>query len=153
MENIYVSKVIVDIRNKKISFNYLYNKNFTFVDLLEYLSYLLPNFEICQCFRFRYKQNNNNYKSIYIDIPNDSLISDFLKYLNDLYLDDSKKYCFEHKSKNYFKYSKTKLISSFEDDIAKLEYINKKRKNEIDLLEKDKLVNINEINDKEKKRY
>ena len=150
MENMYASKVSVNIGNQKISLEYFYNKNFTFIDLLEYLAYLFPKFEICQCFKFRFKQNTNKYKNQYIDIPNDSLIYDFKKYLNDLYLDDSKKYCLEHKSKNYFKYSKTKLISSFEDSIAKLEYINKKRKNEIDLLEKDKLIYTNEIFDLDK---
>ena len=151
MENISTSIVKLNIGNQKISLNYLYNKSFTFIDLLEYISYLFPNFEICPCFKFRFKQNNNK-KSKYIDIPSDSLISDFTKYLNDLYLDDSKKYCFEHKSKNYFKYSKTKLISSFEDDIAKLEYINKKRKNEINLLEKDKIAYTNELEDLKKKK-
>ena len=152
MEYIYVSKVSVNIGNQKISVDYLYNKNFAFLDLLEYLAYLFPKFEICQCFKFRFKQNTNKYKNQYIDIPNDSLIQDFSKYLKDLYLDDSKKYCLEHKSKNYFKYSKTKLISSFEDSISKLEYINKKRKNEINLLEKDKLIYTNEINDLKQKK-
>ena len=151
MEKIYDSLVKVKLGNKKISVYYSYKENFTFIDLLEYLSYLFPKFEICQCFKFRLKEKNNGNEINYIDIPNDCYISDFSQYLNDLYLDDSKKYCFEHKSKNYFKYSKTELISSFEDDISKLEYINKKRKNEIDLLEKNKLVYINEIEDLKKK--
>ena len=151
MEKIYDSLVKVKLGNKKISVYYSYKENFTFIDLLEYLSYLFPKFEICQCFKFRLKEKNNGNEINYIDIPSDCYISDFSQYLNDLYLDDSKKYCFEHKSKNYFKYSKTELISSFEDDISKLEYINKKRKNEIDLLEKNKLVYINEIEDLKKK--
>jgi len=151
MDKIYFSKVTVNIGNQTISVFYSYKENFTFIDLLEYLSYLFPKLEICQCFKFRLKEKNNGNKINYIDIPSDCYISDFSKYLSNLYLDASKKYCFEHKSKNYFKYSKTELISSFEDDIAKLEYINKKRKNEIDLLEKNKLVYINEIEALKKK--
>ena len=144
-------------KNKEYSFYYSYNQNSTFLDLLEHFSYLFPELDICQCFRFQIKNNNysSNYynpllynynkKNITIQIEKDYLITKYSQNLDNLELiDKNKKKLCSHYKNNYLKYSKTEIISSFEKKISDLESNNNDQTEKIRNLNKEK-------NEKEKK--
>ena len=151
-------EVRIYAKSKRYNFFYSYNKNTTFLDLLEYFSYLFPELGICQCFGFQSKNyNNHNYynyfndynqKNNYIQIENDSLINRNSDYLYNLELTDKNKikYC-SHYNKNYLTYSKTKIISLLEEEISKLKNNNNDQTEKIKNLNREKNEKEMKIND------
>ena len=134
---VHNTEVKIYIKNKLYKFNYSYNNDSLFIDLLEYISFLFPELEICQCFEFQINNpfNYNNKKQY---IGNDYNILTNSNYLLNLVLIDKKKekYCPHYD--NYLKYSKTELISIFHEKINELNnYINNKNK-EIENLNREK---------------
>ena len=127
------AEVRIYIKNKLYRFYYSYNNDTLFIDLLEYISFLFPELEICQCFEF---QINNNYPYNYIG--NDYNILTFSSNLLNLVLIDKKreKYCPHYH--NYLKYSKTKLMSIFQKEINQLKNYNNNKNKEIENLNRDK---------------
>ena len=155
------AQVRIYAKYKRYDFDYSYKNNFTFLDLLEYFSYLFPELRICQCFGFQTKNNSNNQiysnyfnktKNNYIQIENDYLISRYSQYLLNLELNDKKKYC-SHSYNNYLTYSKTKIISLLEGEISNLKNNNNAQTEKIKNLNKEKWEKEMKINDlnKEKK--
>ena len=152
-------------KNKEYSFYYSYNKNSTFLDLLEHFSYLFPELGICQCFGFQTKNNtyNSNYYNhfnkynrinIPIQIENDYLITKYSENLYNLELTDkNKKRICSHYYNNYLKYSKTKIIFLLEKEISNLKSNNNAQTEKIINLNKEKNEKEMKINDlsKEKK--
>lgn len=106
----------IKIKGELFTVAYSYNKKTTFKDLLEYLGFLLPSFDICQCYEFNINNWNNNNQNI----PKDSLISSYSKYLDDLFLDQKEKNCF-HINDNYLKKSKEDIYLYFQDDNIQIE--------------------------------
>ena len=156
---VYNTEVRIYMKTKYYKFYYSYNKDTLFIDLLEYISFLFPELEICQCFEF---QGNNNYYDYYNYkkqyIGNKYKISTYSNYLSNLELIDKKKekYC-PHKD-NYLKYSKTKLISIFQKEINELKNYNNNKNKEIENLNREKeekektIYSLNiEKNEQEKK--
>ena len=88
-----------------LSFNYSFNKNTKFSNLLEYVSFLYPNLNLCQCFCFT---NNNNYINNDMKIIESNEINMPLSLKNINY--DSKCHC-SPKFKEYFKMSKIDIIN------------------------------------------
>ncbi len=131
----YNTEVRIYIKNKLYEFYYSYNNNTLFIDLLEYISFLFPELGICQCFEF---QTNNNYFFHKKFIGNEDKI---LKYSNDLsnlelINKKRKKYCLHYP--NYLTYSKTKIISIFQEKNNKLENNNYNKNKEIEHLNREK---------------
>ena len=59
-------------KHDKIDFEYLYNENTKFQDLLEYISSFSTNLNLCSCYAFKIRSNNqykryDNYDEIDID--------------------------------------------------------------------------------------
>ena len=149
------NEVKIFAKNRNYSFYYSYNKNSTFLDLLEYFSYLFPELEICQCYGFQAKNNSYNqiyynfYKNNnYIQIDNDYLITKYSQYL--LYLEitykNKNRYC-SHYHNNYLKYSKTKIISLLENKISDLKSNNSDQTERIKNLNVEKRKQEMKIND------
>ena len=155
-------EVRIYAKSKRYNFYYSYNNNSTFLDLLEYFSYLFPELEICQCFGFQIKKYNNQkyyyfndyyQKNNYIQIENDSLIINNLEYLYNLELTDKNKikYC-PHYNRNYLTYSKTKIISLLEEEISNLKNNNNYQTEKIKNLNREKNEKEMKINDLNKEK-
>ena len=142
-------KIYVGYRN--YDFYYSYKENSTFLDLLEYFSYIFPELRICQCFRFQTKSYSNYYSKNYFQIENDYLIYKYSEYLLKLELTDKNKRNCPH-SNNYLKYSKTKIISLLEGEISKLKNNNNAQTEKINDLNKEKKDQEKEINDLNKEK-
>ena len=107
-------------KEKKLQFNYSFNVDTTFQELLEYVIKLFPNFNFCPCFNFSNmndeKINNDNLLYNSKDIYNDFKISNFNP--------DSKCLCSD--IKNFYYKSKKKIIEYFLSLKKKLEDSQKK---------------------------
>ena len=147
----YSDKVKIYVGYKNYDFYYSYKENSTFLDLLEYFSYLFPELRICQCFGFQTKIYSS-YSKKYLQIENDNLIYRYSKYLLNLELIDKNKRNCPH-SDNYLIYSKTEIISLLEGEISKLKNNNNAQTEKINDLNKEKEEKEKEINNlnKEKK--
>ena len=101
----YNKQVNLIVGKNKILFNYSYNDNTKFGDLLEYVSFLFPNLNLCQCFCFA---NNFNY------INNDMKLNESNDINEALHLEnannDSKCHC-SPEIKNILKMSKMEFIN------------------------------------------
>ena len=142
--NFNENKIEISLENyNKIKFNYAYNKNTTFQDLLEFVAQLCPKLNICPCFHFKYK----GYEG-YREISNNKTIFSFDKKLRDLYLLNSNRRgeCFcEESTKHYLTYSKINIINKFKDKIEELSRKLQKNEKEIGFLEKEKKEDKNQI--------
>ena len=79
----YTKQLKINIENdNNISFNYAYNQNSTFGDLLEFTSNIFPESNICPCFKFQYKSKNQKLS----DINKKSKISEYIFKINQFYL-------------------------------------------------------------------
>lgn len=146
--NYFNSEVNIYIPNNgKINIYYSYNQNSTFQDLLEYLAYIFPELDICNCFIFRFRndKNNNFYFNNDFEIDNQYKILKYSNYLKNLNLYKNKKYC-SCKFKQYFKYSKSSIISFLGNSNDKLE-------KEVQNLQNEKTTDKSKISDLEKKNY
>ena len=150
---IYNDQIEINIQGHgNTSVYYSYNNDTTFQDFLEYLAYLIPNANICECSVFRYKYNyKKNYydnyfnnQNNYHDIKLDNKIYEYRNILTNLYL-KTKKNCSCNNS--FLKYSKYYLMN----EIIKLKKKNILNEKEISNLEKDKNDKKNIIENLEKK--
>ena len=143
--NFNENKIEISLENyNKIKFNYAYNKNTTFQDLLEFVAQLCPRLNICPCFHFKYK----GYEG-YREISNSKTIFSFDKKLRDLYLINSNRngQCFcEEKVKQYLTYAKINIINIYKDKIEELSRKLQNNEKEIGFLEKEKKEDKNQIN-------
>ena len=121
---------------------YSYNNNSNFHDLLEYLAYLIPKAQICECFNFSFNDYFNNY-----EIPFESKVLTYKNNLNNLYLNINKK-CSCNSS--YLYYSKAILFQNYINNINNLKKKNNLNEKEISNLEKEKEENINKIDNLKK---
>ena len=158
MANSAQVRIYTNFRN--YDFYYSYNINSTFLDLLEYFSYLFPELGICQCYQFQTKNNSNNQiyyndnsynrNNNFIQIKNHYLITSYSKFLYNLEL-NKKKYC-SCPYNNYLTYSKTKLISLLEEKICKLENNNNAQTEKIKNLNREKMEKEIKIYDLNKEK-
>ena len=151
---VYDVKVKIKIKYDSYSFYYSYNYKSTFQDLLEYISYLFPELEICQCYEFQIANSNRYYYDKIIKIENDCPIRRYSEHLSELELIDKKKnYFCAHYDKNYLKISKSEIISLFQKEIDKLQSNYDNQNEKIKNLNKEKREQEKEISNlnKEKK--
>ena len=151
-------EVTIYIKSKSYRFYYSYNNKSSFLDLLEYFSYLFPELELCQCYGFQaYIRDDNdylfrNYKNYNtINIENESYIKRYSEYLSCLVLIEKRKNC-NHYNKNYLKYPKTKIISLFEEEIDNLKSNNDYQTKKIKNLNKEKDEKEKEIKNLNKEK-
>ena len=88
-----------------LSFNYSFNKNTKFSNLLEYVSFLYPNLNLCQCFCFA---NDFNYINNDMKLVESNDINGPLHFENINY--DSKCHC-SPRIKELLKMSKMQIIN------------------------------------------
>ena len=156
------TEVKIYFQKKNYSIYYSYNYNSTFQDLLEYIAYLLPELNICECFEFIAQNNNFNYyynnNKEYFSIPNNYLISKYTSYLKGLYLNNNGQlYCPKHNI-NYLNYSKKSLFSFLQNEINSYNSLKEKNKNNeseiINLKDKNKQKTdkINKLKEEKEKK-
>ena len=140
---IYNAQIKVNIQSYGTTeIYYSYNDNTDFQDLLEYISYLIPNANICQCSKFKYI-NNRDYN--YYDIKFEKKIKDFKRQFSNLYLNKNKKKC--NCNSTYLKCSKYLFYQNFMGEYNNLRKKNNLNEQEISFLEKEKNDNINKLED------
>jgi len=154
MFKVYNEQISINIGNhpKPFNFTYYYYEHTTFQDLLEFLSSLLPELYICQCYIFKSLDKNfcnnasqgfNDLTKFYIDISNDSKILQYKNHLMNLYLFNNSSECTcDSLYIKFLKNSKKQIV----DYILNLETQNRKRENTIQMLEKKNSSQSNEIN-------
>ena len=110
-------EIIIHAGNENLKIFYSYKNNNTFSDLLEYIAYLFPNYNICHlCFNFASHNNESNQN---FNISNNDLISNYSGYLNNLYLIKKNINC-EHYI--YLIYSKIYIINHFINEVDSLKF-------------------------------
>ena len=144
--------LIIGNNSKPFNFTYYYNEHTTFQDLLEFLSSLLPELYICQCYIFKSLDKNfcnnanqgfNDLTKFYIDISHDSKISQYKNHLKNLYLFNNSSECTcDSLYIKFLKNSKKQIV----DYILNLETQKRKRENTIQMLEQKNSSQSNEIN-------
>jgi hypothetical protein len=126
-------KITISIKNKDYSFNYLYNKETTFQELLEYFAFHFPSLNICQCYHFQAAEHKKDFDKQCIIITNACKIVDYSNYLKKLRLYSNNQNNCLHSNKNYLLLSKQEIISSLEKEIntlkEKLQELEKNNKN------------------------
>ena len=104
----YNKEVVARFGKKRVKFNYSYNNDTKFQDLLEYVYSLFPNFNLCPCYIFA---NQYDY------INSDTLINetdDINETLNILNLyPDNKCHCNNIMIRNAFRKTKREIIELF----------------------------------------
>ena len=123
--NIYINNI------GNVNLYYCYNNNTTFEDLLEFVSFSYPTYNICHCFQFKnyYNQmikNEDNFYSYYQNYGN-----------NQLYLTNDKNSCTCNQTlKESLKKRKIEIISENLDKINKLNTEIEKLKKENEILKR-----------------
>ena len=105
--NIYHAELNLKFQNNKLKIKYSYNENTKFGDLLEYVAFLYPNYNLCRCFAFynNVNQINNEIKIKDYNFNGILNIGNFNK--------DHKCYC---KYKGYLKMSKFEIINKINNN-------------------------------------
>ena len=130
------TEVKIKAGNQNLSISYSYRYDSIFLDLLEYIAYLYPNYNICdKCFSF-VSFNDMNNQNFYI--PNNELIFKYSGYLNNLKLIKNNQNCRHDK---YLKYSKIYIINHFTNEIDKLKSEENKKSYDIN----NKEIQINNL--------
>ena len=140
---------ISNCRTENFTYNFNYNYT-TFEDLLEYISFLYPNYNLCHCFKF-FLDNNQNL----ISIKNEDKISSYSPQNNNnslnLLITKDKNICSCNLSlKKSFKKTKNEIISD-SDKINQLEQQIDNLNNEINNLKisnENKDLTINDLKEK-----
>ena len=146
---IYNAQIKVNIQSYGTTeIYYSYNDNTDFQDLLEYIAYLIPNANICQCSKFKYINNNvNNHFNFfnYSDIRLDEKLMYFQSHFSNLYLSKINIIC--NCNSKYLKSSKYLIYQNFMDQYNNLKKKNNLNEQKISSLEKEKKDNINKLED------
>ena len=123
-----------------INYYYSCNHNSNFYDLLESISFTLPNLNICPCYRIQFNNQNNNNINSYFDVNMNQKIEDYTKNNIQYYRVYTKNniLCFCNKiNKDNFRKSKMEILN-----------ILQKYKNELES-KNDKIIELNNtINEK-----
>ena len=136
-------------KHDKIDFEYLYNENTKFQDLLEYISSFSTNLNLCSCYAFKIRSNNqykryDNYDEIDIDKTTYSIFRYNKKV--DLLLFKKKTICTcDELIKKYMRQSKIIIINELNFENEKLKRKITQKENEIKLLNDEKKEFENQI--------
>ena len=149
----FTKQIKINIENaENISFNYTFNQNSTFEDLLECTASNFPESNICPCFKFQFP--NKNQKQT--DINKDLKISDIISKCNQFNLvnnfSDKKCHC-SSLFKNNFKSSKIEILKRFDNyinEVLEKEKNNVKKNIDSFEIEKNKLKQYITTLEKEK---
>ena len=129
-------EIIIHAGTQNLKIFYSYKNDTKFSDLLEYIAYLFPNYNICHlCFNFASHNNESNQN---FNISNNDLITNYSGYLNNLYLIKKNINC-EHNI--YLIYSKEYIINHFINEVDSLKF----KGNEQDKYINDKKIEVNNL--------
>ena len=103
---------------EQLNFAYSYNNFTKYKDLLEYISFLYPEYNICPCFCF---SNNSYYLNNDALIISNNDINGFLKLSNDFGCNCS------DNLKKFYRQRKVDIINAFEEDFKKMYIMNNNR--------------------------
>ena len=103
---------------EQLNFAYSYNNYTKYQDLLEYISFLYPEYNICPCFCF---SNNSYYLNNDALIISNNDINGFLKLSNDFGCKCS------NNLKKFYRQRKVDIINAFEEDFKKMYIMNNNR--------------------------
>jgi len=121
----YTKQIKINIENaENIGFNYTFNQNSTFEDLLEFTANNYPESNICPCFKFQFPTKNQKQSDINKDLKINEIISKCTQFNLVNNYSDKKCHC-SSLFRDNFKRSKIEILRRFD------EYIN-------DVLEKEK---------------
>ena len=123
-----------------INYYYSCNHNSTFYDLLESISFTLPNLNICPCYRIQFNNQNNNNINSYFDVNMNQKIEDYTK--NNI------QYYRVYRKKNILCYCNKIYKDNFRKSKMEILNILEKYKNELESKE-DQIIELNNtINEK-----
>ena len=141
----YYKQIYINSNNYgNVNFQYSYNDNSTFFDLLEFLAYNSPNLNICPCYKIQYYNNYNNYNNdnyIYLTFVENNNLYNYQNSYTDVdmsknvqsFFNSYQNYIIFYKKgkcicneifKNNFKKSKIQILnilSEYHEKINKLE--------------------------------
>ena len=142
-------KIFFNLDGLEYSFYYACNSNTTFYDLLEFLIFLIPSLNLCQCYQFQANKDKKKSDEQCFTISETSKVEQYVDYLNVLRLKKSKHNC-NHAYRAYLIHSKKAIINHYQKSIGNLKESKDKEieslKNEINNL-KNEINNLkNEIN-------
>ena len=142
-------KIFFNLDGLEYSFYYACNSNTTFYDLLEFLIFLIPSLNLCQCYQFQANKDKKKSDEQCFTISETSKVEQYADYLNVLRLKKSKHNC-NHAYRAYLIHSKKAIINHYQKSIGNLKESKDKEieslKNEINNL-KNEINNLkNEIN-------
>ena len=136
---------------KEIYFYYSFNDHTTFIDLIEYISSLYPEYNFCPCYSIGQKQTFNN-NDIIVNKINNNFNKNYYYYNHDQDLLYLSIYCYKCSCneivRNNYKLSKYKILDEYnkkEKKIQSLEKDNQNNLNKINSLERDKKIKENKI--------
>ena len=116
---IYNYNLKINFNNKEqLNFAYSYNNFTKYKDLLEYISFLYPEYNLCPCFCF---SNNSYYLNNDALIISNNDINGFLKLSNDFGCKCS------NNLKKFYRQRKVDIINAFEEDFKKMYIMNNNR--------------------------
>ena len=125
-------KIFVTLDGLEYSFYYACNQKTTFYDLLEFIIFLIPSLNLCQCYQFQANKDKKKSDEQCFTISETSKIAQYADYLDVLRLKKSRHNC-NHSYKTYLIHSKKSIIHSYQ--------------NYMDSLEESKNREINSLND------
>ena len=126
------TQLIIFFKGIKYKYNYSYNENTTFSDLLESFAFNYSNLNICPCYKFQHFDKINSYK----DVDENAKVGEFLsRFFYDqfqiVYKNDNNRCNCDNLLKKYYRESKMEIIYklyeyktiilSLQDEIKKLE--------------------------------
>ena len=113
-------KIFLTLDGLEYSFYYACNQNTTFYDLLEFLIFLIPSLNLCQCYQFQASKDKKKSDEQCFTISETSKIAQYADYLNVLRLKKSKHIC-NHSYKKYLIHSKKSIIHYYQKYMDSLE--------------------------------
>ena len=113
-------KIFLTLDGLEYSFYYACNQNTTFYDLLEFLIFLIPSLNLCQCYQFQANKDKKKSDEQCFTISETSKIAQYADYLNVLRLKKSKHIC-NHSYKKYLIHSKKSIIHYYQKYMDSLE--------------------------------
>ena len=113
-------KIFLTLDGLEYSFYYACNQKTTFYDLLEFLIFLIPSLNLCQCYQFQANKDKKKSDEQCFTISETSKIAQYADYLNVLRLKKSKHIC-NHSYKKYLIHSKKSIIHYYQKYMDSLE--------------------------------
>ena len=122
----FSKQIKIYVENESQTFNYIFNQNTKFEDLLEYTSYYFPELNVCPCYNFQVQVKNQNFV-----ITKETLIIKHIAKFNTFQLvnsyPDKQCHCKPY-IKEYYKKPKIEILKFLDNYINKAFEVEKVKK-------------------------